>query len=86
MSHNGMRAPKCQRLCQLLKHAANLQSKSTSTTTVTLCHFQMQKSCNLALGDTEGIFKQARQTTEFFSSYSCTIKSVAFKNKTKKNC
>lgn len=43
------------------------------------------KSCNLALGDTEGIFKQALQTTEFFSSYSCTIKSIAFKNKTK-NC
>lgn len=24
MSYNGMRAPKCQRLCQLLKHAASL--------------------------------------------------------------
>lgn len=90
MSYNG-KAPKCQCLYQLPKHAASLQSKTTSTSdTVPLPNARdsyFHSTCNLALGDTEGIFKQALKNNLNFSPRSFVpLKSTAFlkKNKNKK--
>lgn len=62
MINNGATPPKCYSLCQSSKHAASLQSKITSTSDTV--PFQIHKGCrffsasNLALCDTEGIFRQ----------------------------